>query len=94
MFRNFLLIAILATPASAYADYRDNPKWQDYQSRSEARRVEARHRLSEVRSGRNYSWTPLSYRSNVNVAMPHGHLYRNPPVMWWNWRSPALIIIR
>jgi hypothetical protein len=94
MFRNLLLIAMLTAPVGLYADYRDNPKWQEYQSRRDARKAAARSRLAEIRSGRNYSWTPLSYRSNVNVAMPHGHLYKNPPVMWWNRRRPALIIIR
>ncbi len=94
MLKYLFLTAALLVPATALADHRDNPKWIEYQSRMAARKAEARAKLAEIHADKNNSRVPLSYRLDVNVAMPHGHLYRNPPVMWWNWRRPAVIVIR
>lgn len=93
MYKYLLLAAMFALPAEA-ADYRDNPKWQDYQSRRAARKAEARHRSAEIRAEKDNSRVPLSYRLDVNRAMPYGHLYKNPSIYLWHWRRPTVIIVR
>jgi hypothetical protein len=94
MLKYLFLIAALSVPATASADHRDNPKWIEYQSRKAARKAEARAKLAEIRAAKDNSRVPLSYRLDVNVAMPHGHLYRNPSAIWWPCRRPSVIIIR
>ena len=84
MIRTLILAMALAVPSIAAADkpvageYRNNPKWIAYKNRRDSRKAYANYMNAKIRSGRNYSHVPLSYRVNINPAMPYGHLYVAP----------------